>query len=235
LLVKIKPHSAYAKYFSNTDLEADLTTYYDLFLYLKSMQPRFAYYLKEQELQGVEEGFTVLDKNLKEVRLDELMLRRAKTDDVIYIVPAIVGGGGKRGLLAAFAIFALFTFFPLGGLGAGIGGGAGAGAGAAAGTASSGFFGGIQSIWAAIPTQLQGIVLNVGLGMLASLFSKKPKEEQARQNDLFGSLTNSTTSGTPIAIHYGQVRVAGQMLSGYIKSVAHARSDTISVEDVLSS
>lgn len=230
MLIKVRPHSTYNKYFSSSEIEVDVYTYYDLFLYLKSMQPKFVQYLKEQESIGVEEGFTFLDKKLNILKTEELMLRKAKQGDVVYIVPAIVGGGGKRGLLAAFAIFSLFTLFPLAGLGA-----AGGGAVGATGGAASGFFGGIRSIWAAIPTQLQGIVLNVGLGALASLFSKQPKQEQTRQNDLFGSLTNSTASGTPIALHYGQVRVAGQMLSGYIKSVEHAKSDTISVSDVLSS
>jgi predicted phage tail protein len=226
LLVKIKPHSAYNKYFSSLELQADLNTYYDVFYYIKSIQPRFAHYLKQQESLGIEEGFVILDKNLREVNPDELLIRRVKDGDIIHIVPSIVGGGGKRGLLAAFAIFALFAFIPLAGVGAAAGGGAGAGA-------TGGFFGGIRSIWAAIPTQLQGIVLNVGLGLLASVFSRTPKQEESRKNDMFGSLTNSTASGTPIALHYGQVRVAGQLLSGYIKSIEHAKSDVISVSDVL--
>ena len=73
------------------------------------------------------------------------------------------------------------------------------------------------------------------MSMISSLFSKKKKpadtDTSTRQAGAFGSLTNSTQSGTPIALHYGQVRVAGQMLSGYIDSDDHGKNDVIKVED----
>ena len=48
---------------------------------------------------------------------------------------------------------------------------------------------------------------------------------------MFGSLTNSTTSGTPIPLVYGQMRVGGQMLSGYLDAEIHGKSDIINVGD----
>ena len=56
-------------------------------------------------------------------------------------------------------------------------------------------------------------------------------DSSTRQGGMFGSLTNSTESGTPISLHYGQVRVAGQMLSGYIDSDDHGKNDVIKVRD----
>ena len=46
---------------------------------------------------------------------------------------------------------------------------------------------------------------------------------------MFGGLTNSSTSGTPVSLVYGMNRVGGQFLSGYISSISHGSSDTISV------
>jgi len=50
-----------------------------------------------------------------------------------------------------------------------------------------------------------------------------------RDNGMFGSLTNSSSSGTPIALIYGEHRVSGQFLSGYISSISHGSGDPISV------
>ena len=48
---------------------------------------------------------------------------------------------------------------------------------------------------------------------------------------MFGNLTNTLESGTPIPLQYGLVRVAGQMLSGYIDSDEHGKNDVVNVED----
>ena len=46
---------------------------------------------------------------------------------------------------------------------------------------------------------------------------------------MFGSLKNTTSSGTPIPIHYGLMRVSGQFLSGYIQTNRHGKSDQVNV------
>jgi len=56
-------------------------------------------------------------------------------------------------------------------------------------------------------------------------------DTNTRQNGMFGNLTNTLESGTPIALQYGLVRVAGQMLSGYIDSDEHGKNDVVKVED----
>ena len=231
MLVKVKPHSTLSKFFTYTDIEIELDSYFDLMSYLRSIHPKFIDYIRHQKANDIEEGYAILDKNLKEITYDDMMIRRLRDGDVIYIVPAIVGGGGKRGgLLAVFAAFAIFAFLPAAGFlsaGSGVVGAAGTGAAAAAGgKAAAGILSG---------GFLKNILVNVGLALLSSLFTKKPDtaDKATRQNDMFGSLKNTTSSDTPVALNYGHVRVAGQMISGYIKTVNHERNANISVSEIV--
>ena len=59
------------------------------------------------------------------------------------------------------------------------------------------------------------------MSLVTSLFTSKPKPQEqvdssTRGSDMFGSLQNTTQGGTPIALVYGQTRVAGQFISGYL-------------------
>lgn len=213
---KIKVHSSLKHLFSSTEFSADLIHYADIYAYLRSMQPRFFNYLKIQYSIGIEESYVILDKAFKVLYYEDLQIKRAKKDDILYIVPAIVGGGGKRGgILAALAFFAL----------AAVTGGSSLiwGAGAAGNITIAG-----SAPLASLVTRL---ATNIGLAFLQSAFSSKKSmtDKETRNNDAFGSLVNTSSSNTPIALHYGQVRVAGQFISGYISSASHGKSDVISV------
>jgi predicted phage tail protein len=239
LLIKIKPHSALVQFFTEEELYVDINSYTDIPRYLDSMQPAFFNYVKEQKSNLIEEGYVLLDKNLKELTYDDLLIRAVREGDVIHIVPAVFGGGGKRGgLLAVAALFAMFVFFPvgagaLGGLGGGAAGATATAAGKTAAAAASGAAGG--GLFSNLPPFLSNILVNVGLSMLSALFTKKQDDADSasRQNDMFGSLQNSTSSDTPVALHYGQVRVAGQLVSGYIQTINHARNETVTVDGVI--
>ena len=78
----------------------------------------------------------------------------------------------------------------------------------------------------------------MALALVASIFTKKPKpmetDTSTRENGMFGSLTNTTQSGTPIPLVYGHFRVAGQFLSGYIESEQHGKNDIVNVGDKFS-
>ena len=52
------------------------------------------------------------------------------------------------------------------------------------------------------------------------------------ENNMFGSLQNTTTSGIPIPLNYGVMRVAGQFLSGYVLSTEHGQDNSPSVESI---
>jgi predicted phage tail protein len=233
LLVTIKPHSAFKHFFNSKEYVADLKTYSDIFFYLNGMHKRFINYLRMQQTQGMEESFVFLDKNYKVLNADELHIKHARDGDVIHIVPAIIGGSGKRGGLLSILALAAFIFvaLPAIGVGAGIMSAGGSLGSAVAGGIGSIGMGGFGAGLAALKGSpfLMNMVTNIGLALLSSIFASKPKEDEARQNDMFGSLTNSTDSGTPIPLNYGMVRVAGQLINGYIQSTGHAKTQQMNV------
>ena len=215
MLVKIKPHSTFQKYFNGINLQADLFCYADVLDYIRSMHPAFTKYIHNQSVNGLQETFTILDKNLREMTQDELFMRKPHAEDMLYIVPAIMGGGGKRGALALLAAAALIYFAPaLLGISS---------------TASTLF--GLTTVGTLTST----IGLNLALMSVTMLVAPKtPKTEPSRDNNAFGSLVNTTSSGIPVALHYGLVRVAGQLITGYIKTNDKADGDEPTVDIIFS-
>ena len=74
----------------------------------------------------------------------------------------------------------------------------------------------------------------MGVSMLLMPKAGSGAAESSRDNDAFGSLVNTTTSGMPIALNYGLVRVAGQLVSGYVKTMESDKDDIITLKDVTS-
>jgi predicted phage tail protein len=213
LLTTIKIHSSFKNVFPQSEYTADLTGYVDLPFYLGSMHPKFQNYVKAIQTGECQEGYALLDKNLRVISEEELYIKKVSENEVFYVVPAIVGGGGKRtGTLLAVAALGIAT------------GGFGLAGGAAAG-GSAGFLGGGLA---------QTLAVNIGLALVTSLFTKREKiketDQNIRQNDMFGGLQNTVNSGTPIPLVYGMHRVAGQLISGYLDTVDHGKDDTITVQ-----
>ena len=239
MLTTLKVHSAFNKFFNQSSYAVDITSYADMLFYINSMHPKFIGYLTEQELTGTNnEGYVFLNKDLTILSNDDLFMTRAREGDVIYLVPAIIGGGGKRG--GIFAILAVVGLaIVTGGFSLGLTGAAGSVAGGAAGQAGAalggqGIFGTVFSAFKALPAFAQNLVTSIGLSVLTRAFQKQPsvnEPEAVRENGAFESLTNSTSSGTPIPLHYGMPRVSGQFLSGYIDSTQHGKNDLIKVRD----
>jgi predicted phage tail protein len=217
LLVKIIAHSTLQKYFSSKEMLVDISKYSDIINYFSAMQPSFMYYTKQILAEGLQETFVILDKNLKELTKDELRMRKAKKNDIIYIVPAIIGGGGKRGgIFALIAAAVLFLFAgPIAGLLV-------KGLGVAAATASSLVF---------------STALSLAISGITALFMDMSSEDETErtENKMFSSLTNTIDNGTFLALHYGQVRVAGQLLTGYVKTINHDKGANIKVIDQIGS
>ena len=219
MIISIKPHSSIQKFFRGTDLKVDIAAYSDLLYYINSMHPDFIKYIKQQVENNLEEAFSFLDKNLKEITKDEMYMRRPKENDIIYIVPVILGGGGKRGVGAIIAAAAFIYFLPAilasAGL-AGVAGATGATLGTAAAVGAIPILGGLTTLGAVTGT----VGLNLALMGVSMLFMPKTKTaETSRDNDMFGSLVNTTSSGISIPINYGLGRVAGQLISGYVKTI----------------
>ena len=180
------------------------------------MHPKFRNYANSIHTGDCQEGYTLLDKTLTVVEEEDLYIKKIKQDDVFYVVPAIVGGGGKR----------TTTLLAVAALGIATGGFGMLGAGATTGTAATV---GAFSLGGFATT----LGVNIGLALVTSLFTKREKiketDQNIRQNDMFGGLQNTTNSGTPIPLIYGMHRVAGQLISGYLDTVDHGKSDTITV------
>jgi len=229
LLVTIKIHSAFSKFFPKSEFKADLNKYADIPFYLGSMHPRFSRYANAIDHGDCQEGYALLDKNLKLVRDQDLFIKSIKADDVFYLTPAIVGGGGKRGnmllLLAAAIALPGVVSAATGGTFAG-GYSSAAAVGETALTAS-----GASSSAVALS---QTIAINAGLAIVTSMFTSRGKiketDQNIRQNDMFGALQNTIDSGTPIPLIYGMHRVPGQFISGYLDTVDHGKSDVITVQ-----
>lgn len=235
MLTKIKIHSAFTHLFSECDLVADLKTYDDIPRYLGSMHPRFARFVKRIYNDQTQDGYLILNKNLQAITEQELFVKRIKEKEQFYIVPAIYGGGGKSMktlvTLAAIAATGYIGFTALTAATAATTTGAAVGSAA---VGAAGATGGTAAAAAGLGSFGTTLAVNAGLALVTSLFTQKPesltsRDQQVRQNNMFGSLQNTIDSGTSIPLLYGQHRVAGQFISGYIDSIDHGKNDDITV------
>jgi len=237
LLINLKVHSAYNKFFDQKIYSFDANVASDVLDYLKGVHPKFAKYMVEVNSDEANESFSLLDKDLKQITADMLLIKHFKDGETVHLVPTISGAGGKASKM--FAVFAIVAFgMATGGAGFAALGGLGGGVGASASAAGGGGFlttmlggGGGAMGW------LGRIGLNIGMSIIGRMFQKSPAAKQqqkttessVRDNGMFGSLTNSSSSGTPIALIYGEHRISGQFLSGYISSISHGSGDPVSV------
>ena len=235
LLINLKIHSAYSKFFTEKSYTLEAYTASDVLFYLKALHPKFSKYMTQVHSGVSEEGISILDSKLNQISDDMLEVKKFKEGETIHLVPNISGGGGKRFrnalLFMALIVAAPYIMSYLGTLGAG---------GSAAAVSGT-----VAPVPMAAPIVQAGstglsvmktIGLNLAMAGLSALMTKSPAQRASKQTDsttrdagMFGGLTNSSTSGTPVALVYGMNRVGGQFLSGYISSISHGSSDTISV------
>ena len=111
----------------------------------------------------------------------------------------------------------------------------------AAGSLGGSVFAGIGGAFAGLPSFVQGMLGNLALSALGALFASKPPSQDVQvtkdsgtrtENNMFGSLKNTSTAGTPILLNYGLFRIGGQFLSGYILSQQHAQDSAPSVQSI---
>ena len=229
MLATIKISPTFKDYFNELEYQVDIDSYYDVEFYLRSVHPKFGNYIK-QIVSGIsQEGFAYLDNDLKIVETQSFPLKKIKEKETIYIVPVVCGGGGKKGFIfAAIAIIAISFMIPI-----------------PIGPPQLGYMStlGAEAMagFAGMPSFIKGMLGNLALSAIGALLTSKPKAKQMEvtkdsgtrtENNMFGALTNSTTSGTPINLNYGQMRVAGQFLSGYILSTEHGQDSAPSVQSI---
>jgi len=249
MLVTLKPHSTFSKFFDKKEYKVEINSYYDIEFYLASVHPRFKKYISTIKQGLSNESFTYVTQDLKTIKRNECNLKKPKEGATIFIAPVITGGGGKRGQLAlAIGLAVVGGYAAGGGFGAqgfsfgtletNVGnffGGFGEGGGAL-----SNLFSGLDGI----PSFIKGIVGNLAISLITSLFTSRPKGKTIAvakdsgtrtENNIFGSLQNTTEPGTAIALNYGLMRVGGQFLSGYILSQQHAQNDAPSIAQIFNS
>ena len=234
----LKINSTFNNYFDQPEYQVDVNSYYDLAFYLKGVHPRFNKYMTQIQIGEAQEGFGYVDSDLNVVETQNFGMKKIRDGDVIHLVPIIIGGGGKKGFLfAAVAIVALSFMIPVA---------VPVVFGPATGTVvqssvGAQLFAGASSIFGGLPSFVQGIIGNLALSFIGSLFTSKPKGKQIQvtkdsntrsENNMFGSLINTTTSGTPVSVNYGQMRIAGQFLSGYILSQQHDQDNAPTIESI---
>jgi predicted phage tail protein len=237
-LAKIKFHSTLHHLVDQPEYEVNIHTFEHLESYLQNIHPRFGKYIRKIKGGETDETFSYLDKNLKVITQESMALKKLKDDSVVHVVPCITGGGGKRGFLvfAAFVAIGIAT----GGFGFATAGStlpsAMTGVGGTTGVSAGGFFASAKASFMALPSFAKSIIGNLALSLLGSLFTKKPKPQEqvdssTRGSDMFGSLQNTTQSGTPIPLVYGQMRVAGQFISGYLNTTEHGQDTVVKVNE----
>lgn len=242
MLINLKIHSSYSKFFSESEYQFDASVPNDILSYLDGVHPLFRKYMKQIESNDSDESFAFVDQNMNVIGRDAFHIKTFKDGETVYLAPVIAGGGGKRGLffLAIFAAVAAPAIFATAGAAAtpalGMSPGAMGGALGSSAAGASGATGGFFSAFAKLPSFATSILGNIAMSFVSKLFTKKPKndtqEEGAiRENGMFGSLKNTTQSGTPIALHYGMVRVSGHLLSGYLDTEVHGKNKEVKVKD----
>ena len=236
-MAKIKFHSTLRHLVDRPEYDVDIHCYEHIASYLDNIHPRFGEYASKIKSGEIDENYSYLDKNLNVITQETMTLKKLKADSIVHVVPCISGGGGKRGFLM-FAIFVGIAF-ATGGLSLGatptVVGSAVEG-GAVLGASGGGFFSSMSASIAAMPSFAKSIIGNLAMSLLGSIFTKKPKaqdqvDSSTRGSDMFGSLQNSTQSGTPIPLVYGQMRVAGQFISGYPNTTEHGQDTIVNVSE----
>ena len=139
--------------------------------------------------------------------------------DEIWIIPCLQGSGGRAGkILIGGALIAASFAFP------------GPQSAAAASLFSQ------TGILASIGKALLGTGINLILSALFIKDMSKPKpeaptldSEQRKNNDMFDALQNTIDNSIVVPLHYGLIRVGGQLVSGYVKTVTHNKEETVIV------
>jgi len=244
-LLTIKPVGSIKSFFDNDEYTIDVKSCIDVLLYIQSMHPRLGLFMKQAESFETVEDICFLDKDGEIIDPQIFPFHKFKEDDILYIAPVIVGAGGRSGtlMLIAVIVVAAVATGGFGLLGAGAGG---ALPGAVGGATITGQGGGVLAGTLAggglsLGSVVTNIAISMALSLIQSLFTSTPKARTREitkdsgtrsQNDAFGSLVNSTSASTPIALNYGQMRVGGQFLSGYILSQQHAQNDSPTIASI---
>jgi len=230
--VKIHVHKILQKYTNGlTTYECEAKDFTDVVNALKGVFPKFNNYFSLVLSGSAGENLAFLDKNkalVNKYHYEIGTLR--KNHKEIYMVPVVYGSGKTGKMLAIIAIIAIaaYAIGAAGGLSALFSQGAGG-----VGATAPGFFASFFT-----PQKLFGMVFRLIISQIISSLNKPPKRPEAsfdaparRNNNLFEGLVNTTAPGTNIQLIYGQSRIAGQLISGFVETTEHGKDDDPKVSE----
>ncbi len=232
-MITLVIHQNATKYFKDRkEVKVEVKDYHSLMSFLVNSFPKFAEFVKQNK-NKLTTDFFILNKNKKRVSLADVEANKKLNDEVYYLVPSIVGGGGKGGGIAmvviGIALIAVaFAFAPaiVGALGPTMG--MKATAFTVAGMSVS--FSQIAMFGASIA--LQGIMAITQSAPKSNSNNRTFTDDGSRtENNLFTGLTSTINSGVPVGMRYGMTRIGGHLVSGYIKSFNHGKNDQIQVSE----
>lgn len=206
--IKLKFHKTLLKYTDEVrDVTFDVTTYGQLISAIEASFPKLKSIIKQIKNRQTTDNFSLVDLDKERVlTFNDYMSKKIRSVN-LCLSPIVAGGKSnlETALIATALIVAAF-YLP----------GATTTVAATETAAATTTF-----------TTFGQVLFATGVAMLTSAVTaelmKPPKkdgtDEEARENDAFGALQHTIASGTPIPLVYGRHRVAGQFLSGEIRTL----------------
>ena len=197
--VNLRFHKTLLKYTDEVrDVTFDVASYGQLISAIEASFPNLKKVIKQIKNKQITDNFSLVDLDKERVlTFNDYMSKKIRSVN-LCLSPIVAGGKSNlETALIATAIIAISFTDPVAGF-----------------TIAQGINAG-------------QVLFAVGVAMLTSAVTaelmKPPKkdgtDEEARENDAFGSLQHTIASGTPIPLVYGRHRVAGQFLSGEIRTL----------------
>ena len=233
-MITLVIHSNLKPYFKDKrELYISCSDYHSLLSFMINSFPEFNTLLKKLKT-NFNRDFFILDKNKKRVNLADVQAnKKLEKDAVYYLVPSLIGAGGKGGFMQialGVAIMALAFYMAPAVVGA---------MGPTMGMGTTAFTVGTMAV---TYTNIAMFGASMALQGIMSIVQKPPNRAQPggstfnddgskTQNSLFTGLNNTIEVGFPVGMNYGATRIGGQMISGFVKSLNHGKNDIIKVSE----
>jgi len=217
-VVTIKFHKSLQKYTNGVSfhtLEAD--SYYSLITNCCNLFPDLLNLVRHLGRYANNQNITLL-RNKKPLATEDMLL--PPSGDLV-LIPLLYGGDNAVSAIIGIAILAVVVWNP---------------SGLFLAFNAAGAFTGLTTLG----TLMVGVGINLVLG---AVLSSKPEAKPQRlqepdvntrtNNDAYEGLTNTVSTNQSLPLNYGQMRIAGQLISGYIETIAHGQGDVIQVRNYI--
>lgn len=215
--INIKFHSSLIRYTGIASIALEVNSPLDIVSAISLLFPKLKEFMSKINGQIVKNilFFVKSDMVLLE---NKWFLRKELPEnlDMLHVIPTIYGSGGKE-MAIVLGIALIAAGFFLGPQVSLIG--------------VTGMLTGSTFISLGISFLLGGVMQLLAPSNDASVSSDA---QSRRENNAFSALQNSSSTSNPIPINYGIIRIPGQFISGYIRTVNHDKNTTVKVSDYVS-